>query len=232
MPRWARIDCPDYFPAAPGSTSQAQRATASPMTSRSWGYRRRSVSDFADLVGRVVGAIDPLDDLEADDQAACLAWIASGAPLCRTQKPATPPQHLVAYAVAVDPTRRQLLLVDHRQAELWLPTGGHVEPGEHPATAARRELSEELNIDADPLAGADAPVMVRLTTAAGRTVCHVDVSLWYAFHVDTDAELRPDPGEFADVRWWPFAEVSATAERIGPNIGRFLAKADALITAA
>jgi 8-oxo-dGTP diphosphatase len=193
----------------------------------------QAMSDFADLVARLVGAIEPLDDLEADDQAACLAWIASGAPLCRTQKPATPPQHLVAYAVAVDPARRQLLLVDHRQAELWLPTGGHVEPGEHPATAARRELHEELNLGADSLAGADAPVMVTLTTAAGRTVRHVDVSLWYAFHVDTDTRLRPDPGEFAAVRWWPFDQASsATTERIGPNIGRFLAKADALITAA
>jgi 8-oxo-dGTP diphosphatase len=203
------------------------------VTSGSRGYRRRSLSDFADLVARLVGAIEPLDDLEADDQAACLSWIASGAPLCRTEKPATPPQHLVAYAVAVDPARRQLLLVDHRQAELWLPTGGHVEPREHPADAARRELREELAIHADMLAAADAPVMVTMTTAAGRTVRHVDVSLWYAFHVDTGTELRPDPGEFAAVRWWPFAQVaSATAERIGPNIDRFLAKADAVITAA
>jgi 8-oxo-dGTP diphosphatase len=191
------------------------------------------MSNFADLVGQVVGAVEPLDDLEADDQAACLAWIASGAPLCRTQKPATPPQHLVAYAVAVDPVRREVLLVDHRQAELWLPTGGHVEPGEHPAAAARRELREELAIDADPLAGADVPVLVTLTTAAGRTARHVDVSLWYAFHVDTDAQLRPDPGEFASVRWWPFTTAaSAATERIGPNIGRFLAKASQLITAA
>jgi 8-oxo-dGTP diphosphatase len=192
-----------------------------------------AMSDFADLVERVAGAIEPLDDLEADDQAACLAWIASGAPLCRTEKPATPPQHLVAYAVAVDPARRQLLLVDHRQAELWLPTGGHVEPGEHPADAARRELREELDIDADPLAGTDAPVLVTLTTAAGRTVRHVDVSLWYAFHVDADTRLRPDAGEFAAVRWWPFDQAAtATTERVGPNIGRFLPKATALITAA
>jgi 8-oxo-dGTP diphosphatase len=168
------------------------------------------MTDFRDLVGRVVAAIEPFDALEVKDQAACLSWIASGALLCRTEKPATPSQHLVAYAVAVDPARREVLLVDHRQAELWLPTGGHVEPGEHPAAAARRELREELDIDidADALAGADAPVLVTMTTVAGKTARHVDVSLWYAFHVDAGAQLQPDPGEFTSVRWWPFAEAS------------------------
>ncbi|HET6833936.1 MAG TPA: hypothetical protein VFH30_08700 [Acidimicrobiales bacterium] len=54
----------------------------------------------------------------------------SGAPIWRTAKPATPPKHLVAYFVLVDSAAHSCLLVDHRLADLWLPTGGHVEPGE------------------------------------------------------------------------------------------------------
>jgi hypothetical protein len=166
MPRWARIGFPDHFPPEP--TTARHRAFDGMATSHGAiavvagppGLRSPAMTAFGDLVARVVEAIEPLeplDALEARDRAACLAWIATGAPLCRTEKPATPPQHLVAYAVAVDPDRDEVLLVDHRQAELWLPTGGHVEPGELPAAAARRELREELAVDADPLAGADVP---------------------------------------------------------------------------
>ncbi|MGV9748387.1 NUDIX domain-containing protein [Rhodococcus zopfii] len=39
--------------------------------------------------------------------------------------------------------------MDHIGAGLWLPTGGHVEPGEHPLDTAIRETREELGIDAD-----------------------------------------------------------------------------------
>lgn len=34
----------------------------------------------------------------------------------------------------------QVLLVDHKNAQLWLPTGGHVEPGEHPRDTGDGDL--------------------------------------------------------------------------------------------
>ncbi|MEV4702232.1 NUDIX domain-containing protein [Actinoplanes sp. NPDC049316] len=48
--------------------------------------------------------------------------------------------------VPVDPGTGDVLLVDHRNARLWLPPGGHVEPGEAPAVTAGRELAEELGV--------------------------------------------------------------------------------------
>ena len=194
-----------------------------------------AMTDFRDLVSGLVAAIEPLDAREADDRRASLAWIDSGAPLCRTAKPATPPQHLVAYAVAVDPDRRQILLADHRQAGLWLPTGGHVEPGEHPATAARRELHEDLGIDRVPLGGDDTPVMVTVTTTAGTvTPRHVDVSLWYAFGVDAGTELAARSGRVplpcAGGRSPGWARALGE-RRIGTGIDRFLTKVTAVARA-
>ena len=87
-------------------------------------------------------SIAPLDELERRHIAEALAWIDSGAELCRLAKPATPPQHLVSYFVVVDDGH--VLLVDHRNAQLWLPSGGHVEAGEHPRETVVRELQEEL----------------------------------------------------------------------------------------
>jgi 8-oxo-dGTP pyrophosphatase MutT (NUDIX family) len=183
------------------------------------------VNAYAAEVAELVEGIVPHDAREADDRAATLAWIAGGAPLCRVAKPDTPPEHLVSYAVAVDPRRQELLLVDHRLAGLWLPTGGHVEPGEHPAVTARRELREELGLVAPPLGGVPGPLMVTRTTTVGRTAGHLDVSLWYPFEVARDRPLAHDAREFSAVRWWaPSAIAHAPGSRFDPELPRFAAK--------
>lgn len=93
-----------------------------------------------------VEAIEPHDAREGEQREQVLAWIRSGEELFRRAKPATPPMHLVSYFVVTD--GEHLLLVDHRNAERWLPTGGHVEPGEHPRATVVREALEELGIEA------------------------------------------------------------------------------------
>jgi 8-oxo-dGTP diphosphatase len=181
-------------------------------------------SDYPRLVSGIVRAIDPCDEREARDRADTLAWVASGATLCRTAKPATPPEHLVSYIAAVDRAEGQVLLVDHRLSGLWLPAGGHVEPGEHPADTARREMDEELGIAAPMLGDRDAPWMVTRTPTVGPDR-HVDVSLWYAFAVPTSTELAWDRREFHGVRWWPYDTIRhGDGTRFDPELPRFVAK--------
>jgi len=100
-------------------------------------------------VAALVAAIEPYDDTERAQQADVLAWVASTSDIYRRAKPATPPRHLVSYAVLTDPRGGSVFLVDHRLSGLWLPAGGHVEPGEDPAVTAEREALEELGIKAD-----------------------------------------------------------------------------------
>jgi 8-oxo-dGTP diphosphatase len=120
-------------------------------------------------------AIGPLDRIEREHLEDALAWVDSGAELFRVMKPATPPKHLVSYFVLVD--GEQILLVDHKNARLWLPTGGHVEVDEHPRSTVLRELEEELGIAAAH--AIDPPLMVTCTVTVGLTSGHTDVSLWY-----------------------------------------------------
>src|SRR6266508_5578611 len=83
-----------------------------------------SVAPIHDLVARLTRA----DYLEAQHQAVSLRWLQATDDVFRRVKPATPPRHLVAYLVPVNRTDGSVLLVDHVNADLWLPPGGHVEP--------------------------------------------------------------------------------------------------------
>jgi 8-oxo-dGTP diphosphatase len=162
--------------------------------------------------------IEPHDSIEQEHLLEALAWVDSGAELCRITKPATPPKHLVSYFAVVD--EDYILLVDHRNAQLWLPTGGYVEPGEHPRDTVVRELKEELRLV--PLHPIGAPLMVTCTTTVGLTAGHRDVSLWYVVEASRKQSSIFDEEEFNAVQWFRFAAVPF--ERSDPQMRRFLEK--------
>lgn len=176
-------------------------------------------------VHRLVGALDPCDDLEADHQAAALRWLEATDDVFRRAKPATPNPHLVSYVVMVDPTNGSSLLVDHVRANLWLPPGGHVEPDEHPADTARRELREELGVDVGLTGGHQTPKFLTVTKTVGTGRAHTDVSLWFCTPLHRTATLHPDFTECRSVRWWTPLEVrNQPTACFDPHFKRFLAK--------
>ncbi|MDJ0939159.1 MAG: NUDIX hydrolase [Woeseiaceae bacterium] len=165
-----------------------------------------------------VELIQPLDGLEQETKLDVLAWIDSGAELCRLEKPATPPKHLIAYFAVVD--GEHILLVDHINAELWLPTGGHVDPGEHPRDTALREAQEELSLAGEFLK--EGPVFVTITETVGKTAGHTDVSLWYVLRGDRSINLEFDETEFCDANW--FHKDNVPLDRTDRHMSRFLKK--------
>jgi 8-oxo-dGTP diphosphatase len=175
---------------------------------------------------RTIRAIDPLDELEAEHRANALAWVRATDEIYRTRKPDVPPKHLVAYFAVVDVDDGRVLLVDHINAGLWLPTGGHVEPGEDSRATVERELEEELGVTGPLVEGLSSnPLFVTQTTTVGSDAGHVDVSLWYVVAASVDDRLEPDPGEFHRVRWWSWAEVRAVPpETLDPHLPRFVSK--------
>jgi len=162
--------------------------------------------------------INPLDDAEREDKVNVLTWIDSGVEICRLEKPATPPKHLVSYFAFVDGDH--VLLVDHINAELWLPTGGHVELGEHPKTTVLREAKEELGIDGEFLY--DDPLFLTVTETVGKTAGHTDVSLWYTLRGDRSKTIVADKSEFHSVNWFHKDEIPL--DRTDQHMERFLKK--------
>jgi 8-oxo-dGTP pyrophosphatase MutT (NUDIX family) len=168
----------------------------------------------------LISSIDPLDQIEEDHIEFTLRWIASGKEIFRIAKPATPDTHLVSYFVVLDQYTNKLLLVDHKKALLWLPSGGHVEKDEHPAKTVRREAKEELGIEVDFVF--DQPLFLTVAKTVGLTTGHTDVSLWYVLKGDSNVSLNYDREEFNTVRWFDLEDIPY--DRSDPHMKRFIEK--------
>jgi 8-oxo-dGTP diphosphatase len=173
-----------------------------------------------DRIAEIITSIEPLDELERTHRNSTLEWIRSGAPIFRIQKPDIPPKHLVSYFALIDQQYGKLLLVDHKLAGLWLPSGGHVEPDEDPKATVVRELAEELNLAAEFVR--DGPLFITVTRTVGADGGHTDVSLWYLLVGDSSRAIEFDRGEFRGVRWFSFDEIPF--ERSDPHMRRFVVK--------
>lgn len=177
------------------------------------------------IIARSIQNIRPFDEVEQRHIDDALCWIASGQPLCRIAKPASPPKHLVCYFLVVDAVHRRALLVDHLNACLRLPNGGHVEPGEHPADTVRRESVEELGIEATFLF--PQPIFLTVTETVGATAGHTDVSLWYVIRGDSSVTPWFDRDECRDARW--FALDDLPLDRADPHLERFATKLNRIL---
>src|ERR1035441_8358433 len=160
------------------------------------------------IVGLVSG-IEATDDLGREHRRNALSWLAGTDDIFRREKPLTPSPHLVSYFLLVGRPAGSVLLCDHRLSGLWLPTGGDLEPGEHPLGTVRREAVEELGVTAQlDAAFRDRPFFLTVTETVGPPATrHVDVSLSFALPRRVGLLLHPDQREFAQVRWWAAAEL-------------------------
>jgi 8-oxo-dGTP diphosphatase len=172
-----------------------------------------------------VQEIKPFDSLESNHRQETLDWIESGADLFRIKKPDIPLKHLVAYFVVVDKEKRSILLVDHIKAQLWLPTGGHVEINEDPRQTVIREMNEELRMKTTFLHNVDTPFFITNTTTVGLTPGHIDVSLWYLVTGNSLDFIDFDRAEFNDIEWFSLDEILESDPIIfDPHLHRFVRK--------
>lgn len=183
------------------------------------------VSESSQRVLELVKAIEPFDELERQHVKDTINWINSGVNIYRIEKPDKPPKHLVSYFVLVDTDYNCLLLGDHINAQLWLPSGGHVEPGEDPKETVVREIQEELKKKAIFVRSNDKPLFLTQATTVGLTAGHIDVSLWYIVRGHKHDRINFDRREFSDMEWFSFQEILESDPSIfDPNMQRFTRK--------
>jgi 8-oxo-dGTP pyrophosphatase MutT (NUDIX family) len=115
------------------------------------------------------------------------------------------PIHVTAAAIVLGP--RGVVLHRHKRYGIWLQPGGHVEPGEGPWQAARREASEETGLAVRHAPAGPLLLHVDVHRAGG----HVHHDLRYLL-LAPDADPRPRPGESPDARWFSWPEAMSVAD--------------------
>jgi 8-oxo-dGTP pyrophosphatase MutT (NUDIX family) len=116
------------------------------------------------------------------------------------------PTHVTASGIVVG--SRGTVLHRHKRLGIWMQPGGHIDVGETPEVAARREAMEELGLAVEhPSSG---PCLVNLDVhyaALGHT--HLDVRYLL---IAGDDDPQPPPGESPEARWCNWDEAMAMAD--------------------
>jgi 8-oxo-dGTP pyrophosphatase MutT (NUDIX family) len=116
------------------------------------------------------------------------------------------PTHVTASAVVVG--RRGTVLHLHKRLGIWMQPGGHIDAGETPEVAARREATEELGMVVEhPLAG---PHLLHLDVHEA-ALGHTHLDLRYLL-IGEDRDPHPPPGESPEARWFSWDEAMAMAD--------------------
>ncbi|HUY64545.1 MAG TPA: NUDIX domain-containing protein [Acidimicrobiales bacterium] len=114
--------------------------------------------------------------------------------------------HVTASAVIVG--RRGTVLHLHKRLHHWMQPGGHVDPGEGPSEAARREAQEETGLSLRHPDGGPRLIHLDVHDAASG---HEHLDLRYLLLAD-DADPAPPPGESPEARWFSWEEAQEMAD--------------------
>ena len=113
--------------------------------------------------------------------------------------------HFCCYFLPYNPATKEVFVVHHKKAGLWLAPGGHIDEGELPFEALAREIEEELgvkNIAEENL----KPFILTITPIPDLDhPCHEHFDIWYLILTD-GKDFEVDPREFHETRWCTIAE--------------------------
>jgi 8-oxo-dGTP pyrophosphatase MutT (NUDIX family) len=116
------------------------------------------------------------------------------------------PTHVTASGIVVGP--RGTVLHLHKRLGIWMQPGGHIDPGESPELAARREATEELGLKVEHPSGGPRLIHLDVHDAAAG---HLHLDLRYLL-IGEDVDPDPPPGESPDARWYGWDEAIAGAD--------------------
>jgi len=159
--------------------------------------------ELTDLVRRTVVAHDPADGREEDARSRVLTALGE---LPAPFDVDAGPVHITGSAIVVG--RRGTVLHMHKRLHRWMQPGGHLDRGEAPWEAARREGEEETGLHlAHPEEG---PRLVHVDVH-GAAEGHTHLDLRYLL-LAPDEDPSPPAGESPLARWYGWDEALDVAD--------------------
>jgi 8-oxo-dGTP pyrophosphatase MutT (NUDIX family) len=111
-----------------------------------------------------------------------------------------PENHFCAYFLPFNPKNKEVFIIYHKKAGLWIAPGGHIDKGENLLQTLNRELNEELgliNYFHEP----QTPFLFTITPIENRVQpCKTHYDIWYLVHTD-GGKFKIDAAEFLDTKW-------------------------------
>jgi len=126
-----------------------------------------------------------------------LQRIGSGEKLLQKENPS---DHFCSFMVPLNRKTKSIYMGHHIKANLWIPPGGHIEPGETPVQTIKREFLEELGYRLTNNKIELFDLGVTLINNPSRR-CKVHYDLWYIVEVKK-IDFIFDKAEFYDARWF------------------------------
>lgn len=106
--------------------------------------------------------------------------------------------HFCVYFLPQNPKNKEIFIVDHKKAGLWLSPGGHIDKGETVFKALSREIFEELGLK-NFFKKEPEPFLFTITPInKPRHTLHYDI--WYLMLTDGH-DFKIDFTEFNNVKW-------------------------------
>jgi 8-oxo-dGTP pyrophosphatase MutT (NUDIX family) len=168
------------------------------------------------MLKRVVADVSARTPVNEREQAALERFLAQIQLLSDPFNEHAGPTHVTASGIIVGP--RGIVLHRHRILGRWVAPGGHIDDGEAPWEAARREVGEETGLAVDHFGG--VPTLVHVDVHQGPHG-HTHLDLRYLFD-GGEADPAPPPDESQEVAWFTWDEAAAITEPCMEGIVRFL----------
>jgi 8-oxo-dGTP pyrophosphatase MutT (NUDIX family)/GNAT superfamily N-acetyltransferase len=162
------------------------------------------MADLNRAVREAVAARSPVDSRERDSIARFLEMFDV---LDRPFDEHASSTHVTASAIVTGDAG--VVLHRHKRLGIWLQPGGHIDQGELPWDAARREALEETGLQVTPAASEPSTLLHVDVHPGPRGHTHLDVR--YGFTA-LSVEPAPPDGESPDVAWFSWAQAIAIAE--------------------
>ena len=118
--------------------------------------------------------------------------------------------HFTASAVVVS-SAQGLLAIKHRQLDLWLVPGGHIDGSELPVQAAIREAREETGIklfDIQDVRVIDIDIHPIAENAKKGEAAHLHYDIRFLFQIDKTSALKAQEEEIKEAVFVPFEHLT------------------------